>query len=62
MRLRDPDEFPLPFLQPVLARIKQELTAGRGFFLMKGLPVQQWTREQVCCPEPMAAARGRDGQ
>ncbi|WIA14323.1 hypothetical protein OEZ85_002853 [Tetradesmus obliquus] len=47
MRLRDPAQFPLPLLSPVLAAMRQELTAGRGFYMIKGLPVQHWSREQV---------------
>jgi hypothetical protein len=47
MQLRDPAQFQLPLLSPVLATLKAELTAGRGFYLIKGLPVQRWSREQV---------------
>jgi hypothetical protein len=47
MQLRDPQQFQLPLLSPVLAAIKAELKAGRGFYLIKRLPVQQWSREQV---------------
>jgi hypothetical protein len=47
MQLRDPAQFQLPLLSPVLAAMKAELTAGRGFYLIKGLPVQKWSREQV---------------
>jgi hypothetical protein len=47
MQLRDPQQFQLPLLSPVLAAMKAELMAGRGFFLIKGLPVQRWSKQQV---------------
>lgn len=33
------DDFPLPGLAPELARIREELLRGRGFVLIRGLPV-----------------------
>jgi len=41
-----PGEFPLPTLGPVLHRILAELLEGRGFVLLRGLPVGGWTREE----------------
>ncbi|SKA03317.1 Taurine catabolism dioxygenase TauD, TfdA family [Enhydrobacter aerosaccus] len=40
-------EFPLPTLGPKLSRrIRDEVLNGRGFLLMRGLPVQRWTMRQ----------------
>ena len=36
-------DFPLPTLAPKLARICDEAINGRGFVLMRGLPVERWT-------------------
>ncbi len=38
-----PQDFPLPTLAPRLQRIKQDLLHGRGFVLIKGMPVRQWS-------------------
>jgi hypothetical protein len=38
------DDFPLPELSGRLARIVDEVLDGRGFVLMRGLPVQGWGR------------------
>ena len=35
-------DFPLPTLQPRLARIRHEILEGRGFVLLRGLPVEHW--------------------
>jgi len=35
-------DFPLPGLAPRLARIRDEVLNGRGFALLRGLPVQRW--------------------
>ena len=35
---------PLPRLAPRLARIRAEVLRGRGFVLLRGLPVQRWPR------------------
>eukprot|EP00884_Botryococcus_braunii_P013847 jgi/Botrbrau1/22463/Bobra.0091s0065.1 len=40
-------EFPLPTLGPKLEAIIEEVRAGRGFALLRGLPVDRWTRRQV---------------
>ncbi len=36
-------DFPLPKLAARLARIRAELLRGRGFVLLRALPVQQWS-------------------
>ncbi len=36
------EDFPLPTLAPRLARIQQDVLDGRGFALLRGLPVAQW--------------------
>jgi hypothetical protein len=41
-RIRKAD-FALPTLAPRLARICSEVIDGRGFVLMRGLPVERWT-------------------
>ena len=35
-----PADFPLPTLGPVLDRLREEVINGRGFVLMRGLPVE----------------------
>jgi hypothetical protein len=40
------ERFPLPTLGPVLRRLLAELLEGRGFILLRGLPVAQWSREE----------------
>ena len=37
-------DFPLPRLAPRLARCLREVLDGRGFVLLRGLPVQDWPR------------------
>lgn len=39
-------DFGLPTLGPRLANVLQELLSGRGFVLLRGLPVQRWTPRQ----------------
>ncbi len=41
-----PEGFPLPRLGPVLRAVLAELQEGRGFILMRGLPVERWSRAQ----------------
>jgi hypothetical protein len=38
------DGFPLPALQERLPRVLHEVLEGRGFVLMRGLPVERWGR------------------
>ena len=39
-------DFPLPTLGPRIEKIRDEVMNGRGFALMRGLPVQQWSVRQ----------------
>ncbi|HVJ12630.1 MAG TPA: TauD/TfdA family dioxygenase, partial [Burkholderiales bacterium] len=41
-----PQNFPLPTLGPVLRGLLRELLDGRGFVLLRGLPVARWSRAQ----------------
>jgi hypothetical protein len=38
------DVFPLPMLTRRLSRVLHEVLEGRGFVLLRGLPVKQWSR------------------
>ena len=38
------DDFPLPTLQQRLSRVLHEVLEGRGFALLRGLPVERWGR------------------
>jgi hypothetical protein len=40
-------DFPLPNLGPRLAAIRDELLNGRGFSLVKGVPVRRWSRRDA---------------
>jgi hypothetical protein len=42
------DDFPLPTLGPRLKKIEAELVDGRGFVLIRGLPRERWTNDQMC--------------
>ncbi len=41
-----PQSFPLPTLGPFLRGVLRELLEGRGFILLRGLPVAHWSREE----------------
>lgn len=41
------DDFPLPTLGPVLADITADLVDGRGVALLRGLPVERYTKDQA---------------
>jgi hypothetical protein len=41
-----PESFALPSLGPALAALLRDLLEGRGFVLLRGLPVERWTREE----------------
>jgi len=41
------DDFPLPTLAPRLDRLLDEVVNGRGFVLIRALPVQRWTQRQA---------------
>ena len=38
------DDFPLPTLSSRVARLREELLHGRGFVLLRGLPIARWGR------------------
>lgn len=38
------EDFPLPSLASEVARWRTEIEAGRGFLVVKGLPVERWSR------------------
>jgi hypothetical protein len=38
------DDFPLPALQHRLSRVLDEVLEGRGFVLLRGMPVERWGR------------------
>jgi hypothetical protein len=38
-----PAQFPIPTLEPRLAGVTQELLHGRGFVLLRGVPVERWS-------------------
>lgn len=40
-------DFPLPTLGPVMARIRDVLVDGCGITVMRGLPVDRWSREET---------------
>lgn len=42
-----PSDFPLDALQDALARHAESLENGRGFLLLRGLPVQRYTDEEI---------------
>jgi hypothetical protein len=41
-----PVDFPLPAFAAALARLGAELLEGRGFFMLRGFPVDDYTREE----------------
>ena len=41
------DDFPLPLLGPRLQLILDDVLNGRGFTLIRGLPVERWTRRET---------------
>lgn len=43
------EDFPLPTLAPRLAEIVEELENGRGFVLLRGLPVERYTEDEINC-------------
>jgi hypothetical protein len=42
------DDFPLPALGPRLERIERDLMSGRGFVLLRGLPRERYTNDDMC--------------
>ena len=43
----DAAAFPLPTIAPEIERIRQTVLHGPGIFLLRGLPVSQWTVKQA---------------
>ena len=41
------EDFPLPTLGPRLRRLMDEVISGRGFVLIKALPVERWTKREA---------------
>ena len=41
------EDFKLPTLGAVLTGIRHELIDGRGFALIRGMPVDRWSREDI---------------
>lgn len=41
------DDFPLPVLTPRIDKLRDELEQGRGFELWRGLPVGDWSEEEL---------------
>ena len=41
------EAFDLPLLDPVLARVRSEILDGRGFVILRGLPVEEWCMDRV---------------
>src|SRR5712691_2900123 len=41
------EDFPLPTLGPRLSRLLEEVLSGRGFVLIKALPVERWTKREA---------------
>ena len=41
------DQFPLPTLGPRLKAIERELIDGRGFVLIRGLPRERWSNDEM---------------
>ncbi len=39
-------DFPLPMLAPTLQNIREEVLNGRGFYLLRGLPVERYSQRQ----------------
>jgi hypothetical protein len=42
------DDFPLPTLAPRLGAIERELMDGRGFVVIRGLPRDTWSNDELC--------------
>jgi len=40
------EQFPLPTVGLKLLAVREELLRGRGFQLIKGIPVDKWSRRQ----------------
>ncbi|KAI0308629.1 hypothetical protein OF83DRAFT_1180571 [Amylostereum chailletii] len=62
------ETFPLPTLSPLLHNFSKELYSGRGFFVLRTLPVDSYNREEIAIlyagiASHVGSARGKqDGQ
>ncbi len=61
------EDFPVPGLAPRLARWQGEVLDGRGFVLLRGLPVWRWTLRQSATAffglgSHLGSARSQNGQ
>lgn len=45
--LTSKEDYPLPSLGPKLEEMRREVSFGRGFALLKGIPVEEWPHEVV---------------
>ncbi len=41
-----PDDLSVPGLAPLVAQVKEAVLRGRGFILIRGVPVERWTKRQ----------------
>lgn len=61
------DDFPLPALRPRLRRMLDEVLNGRGFVLLRGLPVEHWSKLEAAIAffglgAHLGAARSQNAQ
>jgi len=47
LTLIDVEDFPIPTLGPRLQHLLDEVLAGRGFMLIRGMPVGRWTKREA---------------
>jgi len=47
LTLINTEDFPLPTLGPRLRQLLEEVLSGRGFVLIKALPVERWTKREA---------------
>src|SRR5262249_46259125 len=63
-----PRDFPLPTLGPTLRhRVRDEVLGGRGFLLLRGLPVEGWSIRQAATAffglgSHLGSARSQNGK
>jgi len=41
------EHFPLPSLRPVIAEIRHHVADGRGFVVVRRLPVERWSKDEI---------------
>ena len=56
------DSFPLPSVDGLLADARHELEYGRGFLLLRGLPIERYTDEEAGLLYRGIGARRRGGE